>query len=254
MAATTQPSKPEKPAGKAALLELYKKERPDEADPDDDALFGYAHDRYADADGKLAELGGANTRLAELVARDPRLGAVVSMLAGDKPKSLPYAVSRVYGKDFLELEGSDLDDFEKGHGEYLAEEENRKKTQQQALDNYVRGLDAYGTENRLDDAQLDELHKAIVELTGNILSGNIPADVIDLVYKGLNHDRDVREAADTGFNEGKNERIDARLRKTAEVSTPDLGAAGSGNASPGGALRKPRKKGSFFDGLQEIDT
>jgi len=52
--------------------------------------------------------------LAKLVSKEPKLGAVLSMMSGDKPKSFPYAIESVYGKELFNLGGDALAEFEKG--------------------------------------------------------------------------------------------------------------------------------------------
>ena len=53
----------------------------------------------------------------------------------------------------------------------------------------------------------------IVSMANDILMGKIGIDVIERQDKGLNYDKDVQEAADTGFVEGKNQRIDMKKKK-----------------------------------------
>jgi hypothetical protein len=242
----------EQPVGRAAWLEKYKSDNPESGDPDDDTLFGYAHDRHSDLGGKHEKLSGANARLSELVAKDPKLGAVISMIAGEDPKSLPYAIGKLYGSEPFGSEGEDPEEFEKGYRERLAKNEEESKQVAKNIKGYHKTLTDYGKENELDESQLDEVHQSVMQLADNFLMGIIPVEVIDLLFKGLNHDKDVQEAADTGFVEGKNERVDAKLKPpTAEASIPDLGTG----ANRGGAKKMAppsRRGGSVFDDMKEI--
>jgi len=214
----------ETPTGRAAILEAFRAANPDmEGDPEDDALFGFAHDRY----GKVSE---ANTRLAERVAADPRAGAMLAMFTGEG-KSLPYAMASVYGKDWLDGE---MEDFEAGYQENLKRLAESKAEQEQAAKNieqYRTTLATFAKDNDLDEAQLATLDDAIYTTAENFLMGIIPAEFIEGMWKGMNHDKDVEEAAATGFVEGKNDAIDMKKRKDAIKPLPDL-ASGSGAGKP----------------------
>jgi len=242
----------ERPKGRDAILEAYKASNPDSPEPDDSALLDFAHTRHSETEGKYNDLNSANSRLAELVSKDPKLGAVLSMIAGDKPKSFPYAVASVYGKEPFDMEGDALDEFEKGYQENLTQLANSEKERAQAMQNiqeYNNTLTAYGKENSLSDEQIKEVHSGVMQLADNILMGVISKELIDMVYKGLNYDKDVQEAADTGFVEGKNDVVEARMKeKTQANAVPDFSnASGMGTAS----RRKPAKKGSFYDAFKE---
>jgi hypothetical protein len=244
----------EPPRGRAAILEEYRAANPDDDEPDDEALFEFTRSRYGDLDGKYKNLSGANTRLAERVSKDPRLGAFISLVAGDEPKSVPYAAARTFGKEVFELDDEALEDFEKGYQEQLKELASSEAEREQArknIEKYNETLVKYGEENKLEEAALGEVHQAIMELADNILMGNIPPDLIDLIAKGLNHDKDVQEAVNTGFVEGKNERIDAKLKPAAAAKNiiPDL-AAGTGAGTP--KKSAPPRRRSFFDAVEEI--
>ncbi|MDR1112917.1 MAG: hypothetical protein LBL18_04075 [Bacteroidales bacterium] len=74
---TEQPLK-----GRAAWIDRYKKANPETGEEiEDEDLFEYANGGYSDIEGKYNQLNGANSRLAELVAGDPKLGAALSMVA-----------------------------------------------------------------------------------------------------------------------------------------------------------------------------
>jgi hypothetical protein len=234
----------QKPGGRAAALEAYKAANPDlQEEPDDDLLHDFHRSRYSkledrhnELEGKYGELSGVNTRLYELVAKDPRLGAVLSMITEENPKSFPYAVAKVYGKAPFDLEGDALEEYESGNKDYLKHVEEikeQKKQQEKNIETYVSTLSQYAKNKNLAEDQTSEIHKGIVQLAEDMLMGIISTDIIDLVYKGMNYEKDVQEAADTGFVEGKNDVVDAKLKKPTISSIPDLGnATGAGKSAP----------------------
>ncbi|MDR1937038.1 MAG: hypothetical protein LBQ73_00885 [Tannerellaceae bacterium] len=241
----------EKPIGRAAILEMFKAANPSTQDePDDESLFGFAHDRYSDLEGRHNSLNSANQRLAELVSKDPKLGAVLSMIAGENPKSFPYAVGRIYGKEPFDLEGDDLEEFESGYQANLKSLEGSKKN----IDEYQTTLETYAKDNGLTEEQLEEVHQGVIKFAENLMVGIVPVELIDLIYKGINYDKDVQEAADTGFVEGKNEKIEARMKTSSGSQIPDLGTGNGSGAGIGNPRRKPKKKNSFFDEMKDVEV
>ena len=104
-------------------------------------------------------------KLAQLVAKDHKLGAVFSMLVGENPVSLPYAVAKVYGKEFLEMEGDDLDQFEKGYQENLksqADSQAEYDEQQANIAKYKSDLEMYCQQQGYDEARKAELRQYCV--------------------------------------------------------------------------------------------
>jgi hypothetical protein len=234
--------------GRDAFLNKMKEKNPDYAPADDDALLDDIHGDVSEKEEMLGKYTQANQKLADLVAKDPQLGAVLSMLVGENPVSLPYAVAKVYGKEVFEMEGEDLENFESGYKEKLAsqaESDAEYEEQQKNIEQYKSDLEAYCNEQGYDEVRKQELHDSIVKMADDCLMGRISKEVIERQDKGINYDKDVQEAADTGYVEGKNERID--MKKKTVQSVPDLN-----NTTNAGTVRpaQPAKRGSFFDEIK----
>jgi hypothetical protein len=233
--------------GRAAALAAYKAAYPDlQEDPDDDVLHDFHGDRFSELEGKYADIEGRynklnepNIQLAKHAARDPRLAAAISEMAGENPKSFPYVIGNIYGKEGFGLEGEDLEEFEKGYQEKLKHEEELTGKQVENLKNYESALSQYAKDKGLKGEQEEEIHRGIVQMAEDLNMGVVSADLIDLVYKGLNYEKDVREA----FVVGKNDTIDAKLKKPEDNFIPDLGnTSGAGKnipRSPKGGLGFP---------------
>jgi hypothetical protein len=225
----------ETPKGRAAALEAYKQANPDnQEEPDDDVLHDFHAGRYSELDGKYNELNEANGKLAELIETDPKFGAVLSMVANGK--SFPYAFANVYGKEPLELEGDSLDDFEKGYQEKLKQLASSKKEQAQAnknIEDYRSNLEKFKKDNNLTDEQAAEIDDAIFTDADNFLNGIIPVEYIEYKFKGMNYDKDVQEAAETGLVEGKNEAIEVKKAERKNAGAiPDMGVTTATTRKP----------------------
>jgi hypothetical protein len=245
--------------GRRAAVAAYRTSKPDAGDEiEDDALYDYLMDERKLSDERYGSLSGANARLAELVGSDPRLAAVMSMISGENPKSFPYSIARVYGKDFLSAEGEALDDFEKGYQEHLKELSESRAAVEAAnknIEEYQSTLTKFAEENSLSEEDVSSLHNAIYEDSMNILQGVIPREYIEYKWKGLNYDRDLQAAAQAGVTEGKNSRIDAKMKRVASSTSSAGGGSTSAAAGATGAPKKgfPAKKGSFFDEFKDVD-
>lgn len=237
----------ETPTGRDYFLNMMREENPDYSPADDDAFLGDIHGKYSKMNEELSRDREANGRLAELVGSDPRLGSVMSMMLGEDRKSLPYAIAKTYGKDFLE---DDIEEFEAGYKEYLDQIAANKALSDEAAQNietFKENLARYVKENDLSEEDANALLEDVYSMAEAFLTGNIPVEVIDVLHKGKNYSRDMNDAANTSFVEGKNEKIRAELREKGKAPLPSL--AGK---SGGGEERKAKSgKRSFFDGMKE---
>ena len=241
----------ETPRGRAAMLAAYKGANADAGDEvDDDDLFDFASGRAADAEGRFDELAGSNSRLAELAANDPKFAALLSSIASEGGGSFPYNTAKIYGKDFLSMEGEALDDFEKGYQENLAkiaEDNAALEAANRNIEEYQGNLEAFGKDNGLSEDELSGLNETIYRFVMDALNGVIPPEFIEYTWKGMNYDADVQEAADAGVVEGKNGNIRAEMKKIAEVAP----VGGGVTASPKAVKTKSRT--SFYDAIEDAD-
>ena len=237
------------PSGRDKFLEMMKAKNPDYNPENDDQLFDDAHEMYSNADSELGKHKEANSKLAGLVGKDPKLGAVLGMVAGDDQKSFPYAVGKIYGKQPFELDDDGLEEFEKGYQEHLAQIESSKSAQEEAQKNiqeYRKNLDKYATDNNLSDEEESKLNDKIFGVFDNMLMGIIPIEVIEIIDKGVNYDKDIQDAADSGVVEGKNQKIEAKLSTKKEQIMPDLKNTSSSNKK----VVPTGNGGSFFSGFK----
>ncbi|MDR1089944.1 MAG: hypothetical protein LBL79_02620 [Prevotella sp.] len=246
---TEQPLK-----GRAAWQDRYRKANPEAREEvDDEDLFEYANGGYSDVENKYNQLNRANSRLAELVAGDPRLGAALSMVTGEGKKSLPYAMGSVFGKDWMD---DNLEDFEAGYQENLKQLAESKKLQEEAARNTeksIQDIEKYISDNQLGEEDAAQLNENIVAFAENLLMGIVPPALIDLVHKGLNYEQDVQDAIDTGAVQAKNERIEPQLKKLTETDVVDMGGkTASGAKDKNKPIFQPQP-GSVYDNLKDIE-
>ena len=60
--------------------------------------------------------------------------------------------------------------------------------------------------------------------------GKIDKSFLETMYKGLNYEKDLQDAATAGVVEGRNQKIDETLKKQIGDSVPNLNTGGKGGA------------------------
>lgn len=241
--------------GRAAAMERYRSANPDiETDPDDDDLYDYAISQADEYKNRYDKQHEVNSALAARISEDPRLGALIAGIMetdekGNK-RNPAYVLAKLYGKDFLEDEES-MEALNEGYAEYLDRANQTKEASEKASQNFIKSMDEvdkYAQANGLSDDQVNELRESLVQAADDILNGIFSPSFIETVAKGLSHDADVREAADTGFVEGKNAKIEAKMKETPEF--PSMG----GTTNVPKQVSKPvqKERGSFYDGMETV--
>ena len=241
-AAEVQEEANQTPKGRDAFIAMMQEKNPDYNPESDDQLFDDVHTMHSEMKGQLDKHQESNSKLAGLVAKDPKFGATLGMVAGEG-KSFPYAVAKVYGKQPFELEGDDLEEFEKGYQENIQQLATSKAAQDEAkknIENYFAALDKYCTDNGISEEEKAVLNDKIYAMADNFLNGIIGEEVITYVDKGSNYDKDVQDAAEAGKVEGMNQKIDAKLKKP-EAAMPDMGTK-----TTGGAKKMPAQENKSF--------
>lgn len=250
----TEAATAEKPKGRAGVLAKFLKENPDyEGDPSDDELWGYAGEDYDNLKGAHSKVMEGQKGLYDYVSKDPRFGAAIGMSFGEGEDKIPLmqAIGRLYGKDAFD----DSEEFMKGVEEFNERYNNTAAEQQKAQDNFanltVPRLDQFAKDNNLTDEQMGEIGSGLMVMAEGMMMGDIPVEAIDLIYKGMNYDKDVQEAADTGYVEGQGEKIRADMKKkTGTPAIPDLaGGTGAGKRN----VTPKKEKGSYYDDMKPVN-
>lgn len=250
-----EPAKENPIRGRSAAIARWKENNPEyEGDPEDDDLYDYALGQSDEWKGKYEKQNEVNSALANRISEDPRLGALIAGLMetdenGNK-RNPAYVLAKLYGKDFLDDEEA-LASLNDGYAEYLEgvkrTEEESRKAQENFLES-MKKVDAYANENNLSEERVEELRQSIVQAADDMINGKFSDDFIATVAKGLSYDADVQEAADTGFVEGKNEKVEMKFGKD-NSDMPDMGTTTN---SPRTVKEKVPERKSFFDEMKPV--
>lgn len=243
---------PQPVRGRNAAMQRWKESNADaEGDPEDDDLYDFSLGQADEWKGKYDGQNEINAALANRIAEDPKLGALISGVMENKNPA--YVLAKLYGNDFLEDEDT-LQAMEDGYAEYLDGVNQTKEQGEKAQENFLESMnkvDEYAKANDLGEEVVEELRMALVQGADDMLNGIFSDSFIETVAKGLSHDADVQQAADTGFVEGKNEKVEMKYGRGEGGNMPSMG-----NKTNSPSKVKPKekdRKGSFYDAMKSVD-
>jgi len=222
-----------------------------DVDPQTDAEWDDLTERgFAEDEEKLNLFNDNNKVITDLLNSDKDLAAVISeMLVNGTP--FRAAIAKFFDpEDLIAKEGDeDYDYYQKSVDErkrmgeaFHQRAEQKRANEAEAYDN----IDAFAKEKEMDEAQKNDFIVFINGLFDDLMVLKLTPETLEKLYKAMNYDKDVAEAAEAGEMEGKNEAIEAvRVKKAAEkvadgVPTPQGGSAPVPEA-------QPRKKTVFDD-------
>ena len=208
---------PPPPKGRTAFMARYRGANSEITDdPDDDTMYDWAGTQIDDLSSRYKSVNGANEKLAEVVGQDPRFAQFIAMVAGGE--NLMYALGKTFGNMVDELDDEAIENLRKGQEEYSA----RYKRVQENFATYENTLKAYGEKNGLTPDQLSAVNNAILDIAEAINEGEIPEEVIDNIWKGLDYDTERTSEIEAAKLSGRNEAIEAIKDKKTTAPLPDL--------------------------------
>lgn len=185
-------------------------------------------------------------RMAEALNKDPRLAQVFADVAGGK-RGAADAFVRYFGKDFLSAEeGSPeyeaIAAAEKERKEEMDKISARGKEYETNIAESEPKIKAWAESKGYD---MDEfLEKVWEKVVNPIVSGIYTEELLDLLDKGMNYDKDTADAMEAGKVAGRNEKIE-RMREEREG---DGMPKNVGNGTPAeSGKKKENKKMSFLE-------
>lgn len=148
-------------------------------------------------------------KLAESLQSDPRLAQMLADIVSGK-RGAANSMVRYFGKDFLSAEegSSEYDDIQAAEEERKKEMEAMDASRQEYSNNLEKSIPLVEEWCREKQYNMDEfLDKVWTQVISPIMSGNYSREVCDFLDKGLNYDKDTKDAMDAGVVQGRNENI-----------------------------------------------
>lgn len=235
------PSEEERP-NRTAFSKRFSKRHSDIDFEDKEARYAAMNDD-ADALGQYEESGAA---LSKMLDNNKWLAAMV--LDSTRKGMHPFEWMASQGIDIKAA----LDDEELGkkvadqiteYQEKVAEQEKHGEELMKNLQKSREALDKLG----LSEDEANELYGKVWGVIGDAEEGNISSDTWKLFKNAYNYDNDVSSAREEGAMQGRNEKIQNKVRtSSSEGIPPSLSSGGAGNMPS-----KPKqRRSSFFDDIR----
>lgn len=238
---TEIPSEEERP-NRAAFSKRFSKRHSDIDFEDKEARYAAMNDD-ADALGQYEESGAA---LSKMLDNNKWLAAMV--LDSTRKGMHPFEWMASQGIDIKAA----LDDEELGkkvadqiteYQEKVAEQEKHGEELMKNLQKSREALDKLG----LSEDEANELYGKVWGVIGDAEEGNISSDTWKLFKNAYNYDTDVSSAREEGAMQGRNEKIQNKVRtSSSEGIPPSLSSGGTGNAP----AKPKQRRSSFFDDIR----
>lgn len=241
------PAEEKKPSARETFLARMK-ERAGDVDLESDPEVRYGEFlKYDDeVQGKLKGYKESNDKLSGIYTSNPKFAAfMTTVMEGEDPT---VAFVKYFGEDALNA--SDEESMlliKKANEEYLngvAESNKLRETQEENLRISEESMSAFRDKKGMDDESFAKFMDEFYGVVEKALQGNLDEDLLETFYKGLNYDKDLKDAATAGEIEARNKKIEMENRTSKGDDIPNLNnTSKTGTRAPNVERRK-----SFYAG------
>lgn len=217
------------------MMERLQGRYPDRDFSDEEVVFGQISDDYDQYDQDLAGYQEREKAFSDMFTSDPRSASFInSWRQGENPV---IALVRRFGKDIKDvIEDPEwqkqVEEADKEFVERVAKEKELNDLYEANKEETIKTRDAYQAKHGLSDEQIDAAIALLREIANDLVVGKITEETLDMAFKAINHDADVQVANHEGLVQGKNTKVEEKLRKPKSGDgTAPLGGA-NGSAKP----------------------
>lgn len=218
-----------------SMMERLQGRYPEKDFSDEEAVFGQISDDYDEYDQNIAGYQEREKAFSDMFTSDPRSASFInSWRQGENPV---IALVRRFGKDIKDVIEDpewqkEVEEADKDFAERVAKEKELNDLYEANKEETIKTRDAYQEEHGLSDEQIDAAIALLKNVANDIVVGKITTETLDMAFKAINHDADVENANQEGLVQGKNTKVEEKLRKPKSGDgTAPLGGA-NGTAKP----------------------
>lgn len=203
--------------------------------------------------GEFEEGRAQSQKMVELFNRDPRSSRYLLALASGEGNPIDYLLD-IYGPDILEALQSEEGRAKivESNNIWLQKKADEESTMQARMDNYeksINDLAAFASEKGLTDEQAIGIFEKVNQIGFDAIEGVYTRESFEMAYNAMNYAADVDKARKEGERDGRNERIEEKLKKVTKPADMPPTLSGQGAAV---AEAKPQKKADpFFEGVAD---
>lgn len=223
----------EKKSRRDSFLARMKERMPDvDFDNEDPEVRYGAFEKYDDdIHGQLNQFKDNDGKLKDLFKKDPRFASFMSDIVGGDSPSTSFV--KYFGKDVLDMSGDEeqMAKLNESNQEYLnrvAESNKLREEQDRNMEASAEDMANFKTEKSMSDEEFEKFIGECYSVVEGALMGRIDKSFLETMYKGLNYEKDIQDAAVAGVVEGRNQKIDEQLKKTTGDGVPSLNSGGKG--------------------------
>lgn len=218
----------------------------------DDALVADIVAELEDFDarsGEFEEGKAQSQKMVDLFNRDPRSSRYLLALASGEGNPIDYLLD-IYGPDLLDALQSEEGRAKivESNNKWLEKKASEESSMQARMDNYEKSINdlvAFASEKGLSDEQAKEIFEKVNQIGWDALEGVYSRESFEMAYNALNYANDVETARQEGMRDGRNERIEEKLKKVKKPAEMPPSVGGQGAAMPEKRERPQRK--NMFD-------
>lgn len=229
--------------------EGIKKKYSDREFATDDDYYEASMSGYDQEHEAVKSMRASNKTLADKMEADPKAAAALAEFMEGKP--LPVALRKYFDDEELAMNEGDegYEQYMEAVKERVARTESNKQMQAEyeaALEQSQANMDAFAQSKGMSPEEFDTfMTTAIGKLIEPLLKGNISAEMMEMLYKGMNYEADLAVAADVNYKKGKNEKIVETKRAVNTDGLPNT----SGGTAPAAASSTKNPTAEALDAI-----
>lgn len=245
------------PSKRSLFLDRMKSRNPEVDYDDEDARYGAFLDFDDEREGRISRLEESDTRMKELLKKDPKFAQMIMEVANGEDAAVAFA--RHFG-DLMNLDMEDPEVAERVVAENqeriarLAKEEEDNKlfeeTRNKNLSASGENISKFIEEKGIDDEKAKEMIELYVRIANEGITGEVTEETLNILFRGMSYDDAIGKAREDGLTEGRNERVDRNSMKRKGDGIPHLSAEGSStplSERENGGLSSYRGRRSMYD-------
>ena len=240
----------QKKSRRDTFRENFSTRHPDVNMDDEEAYYAALDDEYNSRDEELNRYRANNEKLNNMFLENPQAAYFMNDLLDGK-KQMGVALMEHFGDLFKDAVNDPTAENVKAFADALDEHAKRIKENDELqaqfernVDNSETTIENWQSAHNATPEQVDAMREFINAQFGNLVAGIITPEMLDFAYKGLNYDKDVAAAEESGQAAGRTQRIKEKVKKGKGDGMPMI---------PGGGQARTRTNDGFLANATRSD-
>lgn len=218
--------------------ENFATRHPDVNMDDEEAYYAALDDEMSSRDEELNRYRTDNEKLNNMFLENPQAAYFMNDLLDGK-KQMGVALMEHFGDLFKDAVNDPTAENVKAFADAIDEHAKRIKENDELqaqfernVDNSETTIESWTAAHKATPEQVDAMREFINAQFGNLVAGIITPEMLDFAYKGLNYDKDVAAAEESGQAAGRTQRIKEKVKKGKGDGMPMIAGGGQARTKP----------------------